>query len=225
MEDRVIRIHRAGPCALYVQVGEEISEPVNDEVLRLSSAIRHGVGQGVTDVVPGYTDVYVEFDPLVWSLSSLQDAILKAAVRFEPRSRPRLIRLPVRYGGEFGPDLPDVASLAGLSQQEVVDIHTAGLYRVYFLGFTPGFAFLGGMDARIATPRLARPRLRVPGGSVGIGGEQTGVYPMDSPGGWRIIGRTRIRLYRAGNPDPVLLRPGDLVRFVPEAGAVDVGRA
>jgi len=215
MTDPVAQIVPAGPGALYVRVGEGMSEAVNDEVLRLSAAIRHGLPVGVFDVVPGYASVYVEFDPLRWSFRSLARAIRSSVIRFEPKPRGRLVRIPVQYGGEFGPDLSDVATRNKLSEEEVITIHSSCWYRVYFLGFTPGFAFLGGMDPRIAAPRLARPRLRVPRGAVGIAGEQTGVYPVESPGGWRIIGRTMVRLYDPRNPPGVLLRPGDLVRFLP----------
>jgi KipI family sensor histidine kinase inhibitor len=126
-----------------------------------------------------------------------------------------VVRVPTRYGGVHGPDLADVARLSGLPEGEVVRRHAAPVYRVHFLGFTPGFPYLGGLDPRLATPRLDSPRARIPAGSVAIGGVQTGVYPVESPGGWRIVGRTPLRLFDPRWPAPFLLAPGDGLRFVP----------
>ncbi len=128
----------------------------------------------------------------------------------------RLVEIPVRYGGEFGPDLADVARHTGLTPERVVEMHAAAEYLVYFLGFAPGFAYLGGLPPELATPRLSAPRKRVPAGSVAIGGNQTGVYPIESPGGWRIIGHTDAKLFDPNAAEPVLLRMGDRLRFVPE---------
>jgi len=128
---------------------------------------------------------------------------------------PRTVKIPVSYGGQDGPDLEDVARHCGLSAARVIDLHTAPLYLVYFLGFSPGFPYLGGLPGELATPRLATPRKRVPAGSVAIGGSQTGIYPMESPGGWRIIGRTSMLLFNAEAEPPALLRAGDCVRFLP----------
>ncbi len=130
-------------------------------------------------------------------------------------SAPRTIEIPVRYGGADGPDLPAVAQRCGLAEDEVVRLHAAGEYLVFFLGFQPGFAYLGGLDARLATPRLATPRTEVPAGSVGIGGAQTGVYPRRAPGGWNLIGRTELALFDPFGSPPSLLQAGDRVRFVP----------
>jgi KipI family sensor histidine kinase inhibitor len=127
------------------------------------------------------------------------------------------MEIPVSYGGEFGPDLADVARHTGLTPERVVEMHAGAEYLVYFLGFAPGFAYLGGLPPELTTPRLTAPRKHVPAGSVAIGGNQTGVYPIASPGGWRIIGHTDAKLFEPGAPDPVLLRMGDRVRFVPEA--------
>jgi KipI family sensor histidine kinase inhibitor len=126
----------------------------------------------------------------------------------------RIVEIPTIYGGERGPDLPFVARHAGLSEREVVGLHTEPLYDVYMLGFTAGFAYLGGLPERLAVPRLATPRLKVPAGSVGIGGTQTGIYPVESPGGWRIIGQTGLRLFDASRLPPASLLPGDKVRFI-----------
>jgi KipI family sensor histidine kinase inhibitor len=126
-----------------------------------------------------------------------------------------VIEIPTLYGGDSGPDLDYVASHNGLTPEEVVQIHASGTYRIYMLGFTPGFPYLGGMDERIATPRLETPRTKISGGSVGIAGAQTGIYPIDSPGGWQIIGRTPLALYDPQREEPILLQAGESIRFVP----------
>jgi KipI family sensor histidine kinase inhibitor len=126
-----------------------------------------------------------------------------------------VFHIPVCYGGTFGEDIEDVAAYAGLSIDEVIRRHSAAEYRIYMLGFLPGFAYLGGLDPSIAVPRLETPRIKIPAGAVGIGGSQTGIYPMDSPGGWRFIGRTPVRPYDAGRDPPILYRAGDHIRFVP----------
>lgn len=206
-------IRPGGSQGLYVVLGDEISDAVNQDVLRLARAIGEGISGGIRDIVPGYASVYVEFDPLVWPFAALADAIERSNLSLESGPPPRLVRIPVAYGGEFGPDLEAVAAEVGLSVDGVIAAHSGGLYRVYFIGFTPGFPFLGGMDPRLAVPRLPQPRLKVARGSVGIAGLQTGIYPMESPGGWRIIGRTEVALYDPTRPSPVLFRPGDQVRF------------
>lgn len=212
-------VRPAGVQGLYVVVGDEISDSVNSDVLRLARTIGRSITRGVFDIVPGYGAVYVEFDPLVWSFAELAAEIQRSPLDFDSGRSSRLVRIPVAYGGEFGPDLEQVAKEVGLSPAEVIATHSRGLYRIYFIGFTPGFPFLGGMDPRLAVPRLPQPRLKVPPGSVGIAGRQTGIYPMASPGGWRIIGRTRVVLYDPNRRSPVLLRPGDQVRFEVVSGS------
>ena len=173
------------------------------------------VGSGIDDVVPGARSVLVLLSPGA-PLTPDVEAILDRETfpADEPGTR-RTVAFPVRYGGDDGPDLADVASRAGLSQVEVVGAHSSADYVVGFVGFSPGFAYLLGLDERIAVPRLDTPRPRVPSGSVGIGGAYTGVYPRATPGGWRLIGRTDIELFDPGRDPPALLRPGDRVRFVP----------
>nr|WP_024304419.1 5-oxoprolinase subunit PxpB [Pseudogulbenkiania sp. MAI-1] len=174
----------------------------------------------LTDIVPGMNNLTVVFDPLVSEggavLAELEALWADAA---EARFTPREVLIPVRYGGTDGPDLDEVARHAGLSPEEVVARHSGADYTVFFLGFQPGFAYLGGLPEALATPRRAEPRLAVPAGSVAIGGSQTGVYPAASPGGWQLIGRTERTLFDPLRDPPTLLLPGDLVRFVPvEAG-------
>ena len=173
----------------------------------------------VREVVPGMNNLGIELDPASPDSDRLPDELRAAwldSVAAEQSSRE--VDIPVEYGGDAGPDLDEVARHSGLSPSEVVRLHVAGRYTVYFLGFLPGFAYLGGLDPRLATPRRREPRLAVPAGSVGIGGEQTGVYPWVSPGGWQLIGRTTLRLFDASSPSPALLATGDTVRFVDAGG-------
>ncbi|SDH74426.1 sensor histidine kinase inhibitor, KipI family [Paraburkholderia steynii] len=168
----------------------------------------------VLEVVPGMNNLTVIFDPLAADPDDLT-ARLKAAWA-QPGSAQDLgreVEIPVQYGGEFGPDLKTVADHAGLTVKEVVERHAGGEYIVFFLGFQPGFAYMGGLEEALHTPRRAEPRLEVPAGSVGIGGAQTGIYPATSPGGWQLIGRTALKLFDPSRTPPTLLQPGDRVRF------------
>jgi KipI family sensor histidine kinase inhibitor len=214
----------AGEGALYVVLGERATADVRAEVQAVVHSIRQGLGDRVRDVVPGYVSVYVEFDPEVWAVGDLQRAIETLAGVPQLPLPSRLITVPVRYGDEWGPDLRVVAEENGISEEEVVSLHVRPTYEVSFIGFTPGFPFLAGLDERLAIPRLAVPRRRVPRGSVGIAGLQTGIYSVDSPGGWRIIGRTGLLLFDPRAPEPVLIRPGDTVRFVQSTEALPVGQ-
>ncbi|BCF98721.1 hypothetical protein PPGU19_032900 [Paraburkholderia sp. PGU19] len=168
----------------------------------------------VLEVVPGMNNLTVIFDPLEADPDDLT-ARLKAAWE-QPgiaQDLGREVEIPVQYGGEFGPDLKTVADHTGLTVKEVVERHAGGEYIVFFLGFQPGFAYMGGLEAALHTPRRAEPRLEVPAGSVGIGGAQTGIYPATSPGGWQLIGRTALKLFDPSRTPPTLLQPGDRVRF------------
>ncbi|MFZ6691281.1 5-oxoprolinase subunit PxpB [Undibacterium sp. SXout20W] len=167
------------------------------------------------DVVPGMNNLTLIFDPELQAGAALIERLkscweLLEAEQFIPHE----VLIPVQYGGEYGPDLAQVASHTGLNEEAVIAAHSAAEYMVYFLGFQPGFAYLGGLPANLATPRRAEPRLAVPAGSVGIGGQQTGIYPAQSPGGWQIIGRTNIKLFDVRRSQPSLLQSGDIVRFV-----------
>lgn len=175
---------------------------------------------GVCEIVPGMNNLTVELDHAAPDLEDLPQALQAAWSRCRAVDlQPRRIEIPVRYGGPDGPDLEEVARQSGLSCEEVVRLHRGGEYTVYFLGFLPGFAYLGGMDRRLATARRKQPRLAVPAGSLAIGGEQTGVYPSASPGGWQLIGRTTLALFDPARDPPSLLLPGDAVRFVDLGGA------
>jgi inhibitor of KinA len=173
--------------------------------------------------VPAHASILVPFDPLAISLEDVIVLARRAIASGDAYPRPAevaaglpiAIEIPVRYGGPDGPDLDTVAELHGLRPAEVVDLHASATYRVLFLGFAPGFGYLGGLPVALVTPRRASPRGRVPAGSVGIGGKQTGIYPLAMPGGWQLIGRTDAVLFDPDRPEPALLRPGASVRFVP----------
>lgn len=219
------RLLACGESAVSVELGDRIDPAVNDRVYALVDMIERSGIPGIIEAAPTYRSVLVEydvartgFDEVTTALKGILDRCLLGVGGSEPgqvRRTATLYSLPVVYGGEDGPDLEDVAVHAGMSVQDVISIHSNADYRVYMLGFAPGFPYLGGMDSRIATPRLPTPRTRVPGGSVGIADSQTGVYPMETPGGWRIIGRTPVRLFDPAGDPPVAIMPGSFVRFVP----------
>ncbi len=170
---------------------------------------------GVREVVPGMNNLTVELDPAAPDLESILQALRAGWNESDVASLSlRQIDIPVHYGGAAGCDLDEVARHAGLSVADVIRLHSSAEYTVYFLGFLPGFAYLGGMDPRLATPRRKQPRVAVPAGSVAIGGQQTGVYPLASPGGWQLIGHTSLRLFDPARDPPSLLLPGDTVHFV-----------
>ncbi len=212
-----LRIVPAGDAALVVEFEERIDPAISARGAALADALQAEHIAGVRDIVPTYRSVTVYFDPRRTDQPQLVETVERLAttpVTADRPSRPPIV-VPVCYGGAYGPDLPDVASYANLSEADVVDIHSGGRYRVMMLGFTPGFAYMGAVDARIAAPRLATPRASVARGSVGIAKEQTGIYPGETPGGWRLIGRTPLRPFDMSRPEPFLFHAGDEVRFVP----------
>jgi len=220
--DTKLQVEALGDRALLVVLGKGIDPEVNDRVHRLAALLRDERLPGVHDLVPAYATVAVHYDPAAWSRGEAppHEALKSEILRLWKRARtaafpaPRQVEIPVCYGGDFGPDLAEVASLCALTEGEVIARHTAAEYRVYMIGFSPGFAYLGGLDATIAAPRRGTPRLKVPAGSVGIAGMQTGIYPLASPGGWQIIGQTPSRLFLPTQEQPCLLGPGDRLRFV-----------
>jgi inhibitor of KinA len=211
------QLHMLGDSCVSVQFAAGIDPAVNARCIALGYSLEHlGLG-GIRDVVPTYNAVTVHFDPLVMDGEVLRTEIARLIVA-PPRAasaESRTIEIPVSYGGASGPDLGAVAEFAQCSEDEVVRLHTQPRYRVYMLGFLPGFAYMGSVDHRIAMPRLDTPRIRVAAGSVGIAAAQTGIYPCDAPGGWRIIGRTSVTLFDPSRSEPFLLRAGDDVTFVP----------
>jgi inhibitor of KinA len=206
------RIQDAGDAALKVVFGETLDPSVNDAVLDMAEAIRREQRPGVLSVISGYTTVLVEYDPDVVTRATLVSWLdcLKpqAAARVS-----RLIEVPVCYGGELGPDLEDVAGRVGTDPGQVVRLHTSVTYRVYATGFAPGFPFAAPLAPQLVLPRRDSPRDRVPAGSVAIAGRQTGIYSLPTPGGWHILGRTPLPLFRPDTSDPIWLHPGDRIRF------------
>ena len=216
-----------GDSALIVRVREEFEnapEETLNEVLQTFQQLRSAAIPGMIELAPAYTSVAVFFDPVeVAKASGTSDIFDWLAARIgaatvpkrrgSRRSAPRTVEIPVCYDPEFAPDLDEVARLAQISTEQVVELHSAADYRVACIGFVPGFPFMAGLPKKIATPRRSNPRKEIPPGAVGIGGAQTGIYPLRSPGGWNLIGRTPLKLFDPTNDPPVLLRAGDRVRF------------
>jgi inhibitor of KinA len=211
------RILPVGDATLVVEFEERIDPEVNARAVATAEAVRAASITGVRDVVPTYRSVAVYFDPLLTDHGGLVRRLEEAARR-PPRKESgehALIRVPVCYGEDFGPDLPEIARVARASEAEVVEIHTSRTYRVYMLGFMPGFAYMGLVDSRIAVPRRETPRVRVPRGSVCLAGVQTSVHPVEAPSGWHLIGRTPVRPFDPSRRDPFLMKPADEVQFYP----------
>jgi KipI family sensor histidine kinase inhibitor len=215
-----VRVLPAGDSALVLRIGDRIDPAVNARALAVARDFRSPGETAIRDVVVGYASVTVYFDPLEISAREIEERLRDATSRQRPDVEPRagnVVVIPVRYGGSDGPDLSEVAAFAACTEGEVIQRHLAREYRVFMIGFLPGFPYMGVVDERIAMPRRETPRLAVPAGSVGIAGLQTGVYPVQSPGGWRLIGRTDVGLFDAGQTPPTLLQPGDTVRFARES--------
>jgi KipI family sensor histidine kinase inhibitor len=214
-----VTIHPASDRSLLISFGDDISPDAHNAVVRLTRCLQ-GIRGGILNLHPAYTSVLVDFDPRFLCHAEVEALARKrlASHADAPQPEPRPIEIPVHYGGENGPDLCDVARHAGLTEERVVELHAASEYIVYFVGFATCFPYLGGLPPELATPRLAAPRKRVPEGSVAIGGAQAGIYPLASPGGWRLIGRTHLRLFDLSASPPPLLRMGDRIRFVPVPG-------
>lgn len=216
----MVRIKPAGDSALLLELDPVIDPEVNARAIAAAETLRERRLPGVRDVVSTYRSVAVYFDPLVLDLAVLHQEVERAS-HAAPRAggTGRTVEVPVAYGGDDGPDLAEVAAFAGLTSEQAIARHAGTEYRVYMLGFLPGFAYMGSVPREIAAPRRAAPRLRVPAGSVGIAGLQTAIYPRQSPGGWQIIGRTDLQVFDLGRVPPALFAPGDSVRFRPIAGA------
>ena len=206
-----------GDSAITVEFGDEIDPRINACVVAFAKTVRDQGWRGIYDVVPTYRSITVYFDPLHWDSNALTERLktLPRPGTSDTISQGTLHQIPVLYGDEWGPDLEEVAAFAGLPPAHAIALHASIRYRIYMLGFSPGFPYLGLVPERLAMPRLPTPRTRVPAGSVGIADRQTGIYPTATPGGWRLIGRTPIAVYRKTGPNPFLLKPGDLVQFRP----------
>ena len=211
-------ISPVGDCAISIDFGQAIDPKINRQIRQVIEQIKVLQLDGIIELVPTYCALLVQYDAMVYSYSDIcriLEPTLQESVTDSANELVTIVEIPTVYGGEFGPDLGFVASHNHLSEAEVVSIHSGTDYLVYMLGFIPGFTYLGGMDPRIATPRLSSPRTLIPAGSVGIAGEQTGTYPSDSPGGWQIIGRTPVTMYDMSKKQAALLQAGDYVRYVP----------
>ena len=207
----------AGDRAIVIELGDEISIECNRRVHSLRRAIERELPARIIDLIPTYRSLLVEYDATRFSYADMKDRLadIRGSAGEMSGDDAKVVHLPVLYGGEYGPDLEFVARNADMDIDEVIGLHSDTEYPVYMMGFTPGFPYLGGMSERIATPRLPTPRGVIPAGSVGIAEAQTGVYPIESPGGWRLIGRTPLRLFDVTRTPPSLIDAGDCVRFVP----------
>jgi inhibitor of KinA len=212
-----VRFQAASDQALLVYLGEEIGAATHERVVRLLRLLQHEPLKWLRNIQPAYCSLLITFDAAAVDHAEVQAKISELEKHAEklPAAKPRLVEVPVCYGGEFGPDLEDVAAQRGLTAEKVVELHIARTYHAYFLGFAPGFAYLGDLEEEIAAPRLESPRKEVAAGSVGIAGRQTAVYPFATPGGWRLIGRTPLEIFRKDREPMGLIAIGDQVRFRP----------
>ena len=214
-------VHPVGDCALLAAFAQRIAPEIGAAVAALNSRVLAAKIPGVVETVPAFASLLVTYDPLVTDYDAVADAVQKLADTDgmdAAAGEGRLVTIPVCYGGDFGPDLPFVAEHAGLSEEEVIALHAGREYRIYMLGFLPGFPYLGGLDERLFTPRLGTPRTVIPAGAVGIGGEQTGIYPIASPGGWQLIGRTPLKLFDPAS-GALPYAAGDRIKFEPITAA------
>lgn len=218
-----------GDSSVLIVFGDTISTEINQRITSVVQLIRDQKIEGIVDMIPAFVSLLINYNPLVISYGTLKkrlETILRMKTHAAETVR-RVFEIPVCYGGEYGPDLQNIADHAGLTPREVIDIHTSCDYLIYMLGFLPGFCYLGGLDERIHTPRMKTPRIRIPAGSVGIGGSQTGIYPMESPGGWQLMGMTPVKTYDPNREVPILVQAGEYIRFreIDEAEYRRIGEA
>lgn len=222
---QTIQFKQLSEQALFVQFGTSMNEQIQGQIQHAMNALLQQPFPGLIEIVPSYTNFCIYYDPFIVQkrlpqASTISEQVqnyvmtLLSTYKQAPAITRRIIEIPVIYGGDYGPDLQEVADYNLLTTEEVIKRHTSRDYLVYMLGFAPGFPYLGGLDERIATPRRATPRLEITAGSVGIGGTQTGIYPFATPGGWQIIGRTMTALFSLQQQPPSLLQAGDRVRFI-----------
>ena len=205
-----------GDSAVLVQLGDEIDPAVNQRVHTLSNLITVSAIPGIVETVPAYATLLVHYDCLVLSFTQTKNLLREklAQIQENESRQPRRVEVPVRYGGELGPDLEAVVAHLGLRVEDVIRIHSEKLYTVYMMGFTPGYPYMGKLDDTLILPRLETPRTHVPAGTVAIAGSQTGIYSIESPGGWNLIGWTPLKLFDPTSDSPFLFAPGDEVKFV-----------
>lgn len=205
----------AGDKGLLMEFGDAIDPAINSRIRAVAACLEKRLPPGVEEIIPTYCSLILVYDPMATAPDTLIplltsiDADLDAA----PLPEPNIVELPVCYDPSLGPDLAHVAEVNGLTPETVIQLHTAPLYPIYMIGFTPGFPYLGGLSEKLHTPRLSSPRTRVPAGSVGIANNQTGIYPIDSPGGWQLIGQCPVKLFDPLRKDPILLKAGDRLKF------------
>jgi inhibitor of KinA len=204
-----------GDSAMIIKTGDDISVKTNHSVRKLLFLFENQKIEGIIDFIPSYNELMICYNPEIVGSQKLLHILHSLEADIDTIILPEswVIHVPVLYGGDAGPDLPEVASFSNLSENEVIQIHCSASYYVYMLGFTPGFCYLGGMDQRISTPRKHTPRLRIPEGAVGIADKQTGIYPIESPGGWQIIGKTPLRLFDPLRKPEFLIEAGDYIQF------------
>jgi inhibitor of KinA len=211
------RFQLASDCSLLITFGDGISRKHHSDVVRLFQLLRSEQNPAIRNIHPAYSSLLVSFDSLLLGPAEFEAFVRGLVDRIDSaRSLPsRTVEVPVCYDNTFGPDLESVAAHNGITAEEAIRLHSTPQYLVYFLGFAPGFPYLGELPAQLVTPRLSTPRVKIPAGSVAIGGSQTGIYPVSTPGGWRIIGRTPLKLFQPDREPPVLLQMGDIVQFNP----------
>lgn len=207
----------AGDTGLIVEFGDGIDPDVNAKVRAMAAAVKKQMPEGIIEIIPTYRSLLFIYDPILIQPDRLTALIeeLESTLDHTDEKEVKVIEIPVCYGGQFGPDIENVKASANLDSDEVILIHSRPEYLIYMVGFTPGFPFLGGLDEKLFTPRLTTPRMAVPAGSVGIANNQTGMYPIESPGGWQIIGKTPLKLFAPQRENPFLYKAGDKIKFVP----------
>jgi len=212
-KDPVFRL--VGDRGLLMELANSIAPEINARIRAVAGQLALDMPKGVEEIIPTYCALILVYNPTVTDPGTLIPCLisLNATLEDAPLPEPEIVELPVCYHPSLGPDLGHVAEANGLTPEEVVDIHTSPLYPIYMIGFTPGFPYLGGLSEKIHTPRLSSPRIHVPAGSVGIANNQTGIYPIDSPGGWQLIGQCPVKLFDPMQEPPILLRAGDMLRF------------
>ncbi|WP_175775178.1 5-oxoprolinase subunit PxpB [Burkholderia anthina] len=223
-----VRFLDAGDCAVTVEFGDTIERALSERVLRLGARVREQLPPGVIEAVPTFRSLMVHYDPLATDRASVVaqlETLLDDGAAAQASAT--LWRIPACYEGDCAPDLDDVAARTGLAPRDVVRLHADTLFHVYMIGFVPGYPYMGDLPAQLVLPRRADPRVRVPPGSIAIASTMTAIYPLESPGGWHLIGTTPVRLFDAASASPSLLRPGDKVRFepVPAAQFAEIGAA
>ena len=213
-----VRFLIAGDSGLCAEFGNEISKEINAQIRAFNILLKESGIPGIVETIPTYRSLLIQYDPGQIGYKELSGRLKGLLDKLDTVEIPpsEVLEIPVLYGGEeMGPDMKFVAEHAGISEEEVIKLHSEPEYLIYMLGFTPGFTYLGGLNDAIETPRLKTPRVKIPAGSVGIAGKQTGVYPIDSPGGWQLIGRTPVKMYDANREKPILPEAGQYIKFIP----------